>query len=229
MCHAPVHRLCQAAGEKNNEWSATVEVKLLCPACHPDCSPAGVAHDATVPTGSAEEEGSAAVGCATAANVSAPAPAAARKRNKGGRPKGSTAADMRAERQNRKKAVNWVVKTYLKKQGVAAKQKKRLVGGTLQKIVDLAKVKFKLKGNFAVPKQTISNRKLTKRLEVWHPGFQSPLLIPEIALHAYIITAWQLNCPLSVSNVKALMNSLIEGSKYEREMIKLKMKLDIYK
>ena len=49
------------------------------------------------------------------------------------------------------------MKTYVKKQAVATKQKKRFVGGTLQlqKIIDLTKVKFKLKGDFTVPKQTI--------------------------------------------------------------------------
>ena len=95
------------------------------------------------------------------------------------------------------------MKTYPKKQGVAAKQKKRLVGGTLQKIVDLAKVKFMLKGNFAVPKQTISNRKLTKRLEVWHPGFQSPLLIPEIALHAYIMKIYEIKSTVNTTEPSA--------------------------
>ena len=127
-----------------------------------------------------------------------------------------TKANQRAEKINRKKAVNWVVKTFLKKQEQAQKKMMKCENGMLQLVIDLAKVKFKLKDDFNVPRQTISNRKKAKNIEVWHPGLSSPLLIPEVILRAYIITAWQLNCPLSVSNAKALMNSLLVNIKYER-------------
>ena len=39
----------------------------------------------------------------------------ARRRNKGGRPKGSTKANQLATKRIRKQSTNWVVKTYLKK------------------------------------------------------------------------------------------------------------------
>ena len=120
------------------------------------------------------------------------------------------------------------MKTYLQRQEIAQKKEMRLEKGTLNTVIELAKAKFKIEGDFTVSKQTIHNRKKAKNLEVWYPGISSPLLLVEVVLRTYIIVAWQLNNPLSVTNTKALMNSLIENSKYEREMIAFKMKCEIY-
>ena len=126
-CGAPVHRLCQAESEIRNEWSAEVEAKLLCPTCHPDSSPPGVARAAADSSYAAEARPAAASALAgVESSVVAAASADVRKRNKGGRPKGSTKANQLAEKRNRKKAVNWVVKTYLKIQSAAEKKKTML-------------------------------------------------------------------------------------------------------
>ena len=36
QCNAKVHRLCQAAGEREYGWNACGELILYCPICHPD-------------------------------------------------------------------------------------------------------------------------------------------------------------------------------------------------
>ncbi len=78
---------------------------------------------------------------------------------------------------------------------------------------------FCIEGKFDVPKQTIFNRIASDRLEVWHPGTESPLLEVEVILITFILTAHRLCCPLDVGDVIALMNALISGTSHEKRLI----------
>ncbi len=78
---------------------------------------------------------------------------------------------------------------------------------------------FCIEGKFDVPKQTIFSRIDSDRLEVWHPGTESPLLEVEVVLISFILTAHRLCCPLDVGDVIALMNALISGTVYEKRVI----------
>ena len=144
-------------------------------------------------------------------------------RKKGGRPIGSTIENSRAQELARKQAANWVVVSYAalleeRKENCA----KRLEYGTRKKLVERAITKFGIKGEFDVPKQTISNRIATERLEVWHRGTESPLLEVEVILTSFIYTAHRLCCPLDVGDVIALMNALISGTVHEKRLNKWK-------
>ena len=78
---------------------------------------------------------------------------------------------------------------------------------------------FRIEGKFDVPKQTIFSRIDLDRLEVWHPGTESPLLEVEVVLISFILTAHRLCCPLDVGDVIALMNALISGMVHEKRVI----------
>ena len=78
---------------------------------------------------------------------------------------------------------------------------------------------FGIKDTFDVPKQTIHCRIHAERLEVWHPGTESPLLEVEVILTSFIHTAHRLCCPLDVGDVIALMNALISGTVHEKRVI----------
>ena len=101
-------------------------------------------------------------------------------------------------------------------------------GGTREKLVERMIVKFGIKGNVDVPKQTIHSRIKVERLKVWHTGTTSPLIMVEAILNAYIIGAWMINCPLTVSRCVKLMNNLISGTRFERNLIKWKIQKRIY-
>ena len=64
-------------------------------------------------------------------------------------------------------------------------------------------------------------------LEVWQSGFVSPLILVEVMLVAYIIQAWSLNCPLSISKTIAIMNSFTVGTVFEELVIAWKTKRGI--
>ena len=141
-------------------------------------------------------------------------------RNKGGRPKGSTIEHSQAQELARKQAVNHVVVKYAALQEEREKEgKKRLESGIREKLIETAIQMFRIEGKFDVPKQTIFNRIALDRLEVWHPGTESPLLEVEVILISFILTAHRLCCPLDVGDVIALMNALISETSHEKRLI----------
>jgi hypothetical protein len=151
-------------------------------------------------------------------------PPSPQRENIGGRPLGTTDENKRAAQLLRKKAVNWVAVSYFQ----AREGRNRAEHGTREKLVERAIVKFGIKGDFDVPRQTIHSRIKAERLEVWHTGTTSPLIMVEVTLNAYIIGAWMLNCPLSVSRCVELMNNLISGTRFERDLIEWKIQKRIY-
>ena len=97
----------------------------------------------------------------------------------------------------------------------------------MPKLIKHAVARFKIEGEFDVPRQTIHSRIKAERLEVWHTGETSPIILVEVTLNAYIICAWVVNCPLSVSRCIKLMNNLISGTKFERKLVAWKTKRGI--
>lgn len=154
--------------------------------------------------------------------------------NKGGRPKGSTNANKRRAILDKKRAVNWVCHQYhnlqaeLKDANKSNQKNVRLKAGTREKLIIKAKATFNVKGDFDVPKQTIHNRINSANLQVWHTGEGSPVIVIEVLLTSYIITAWAINCPLSVADCIDLMNGFIDNTVYEVELIKWKQGQKIY-
>ena len=138
---------------------------------------------------------------------------------------------MRAAKLVQKQATNWVVIKYAQAKAALAKavragraagpcKRSKLPKGTREELVVRASAKFSIKGEFRVPLETIQSRIKAERLEVWHTGVTSPIIMVEVTLTAHIIQAWSLNCPLGVTETIALMNSLISGTRYETMMIK---------
>ena len=82
----------------------------------------------------------------------------------------------------------------------------RLESGIRKTLVERAIEMFGIEGYFDVPKQTVFSRIASERLEVWHPGTESPLLEVEVVLISFLFTAHRLCCPLSVGDTIALMN-----------------------
>ena len=107
------------------------------------------------------------------------------------------------------------LKTELKEANTSNKTIVKLKPGTRAKLVTQAKIAFKIEGALDVPQQTIHNRIKSGKLEVWHTGEISPVIVIKIILTGYVITAWSLNRPLSVADTIAMMNNLIEGTMYE--------------
>ena len=60
-----------------------------------------------------------------------------------------------------------------------------LESGTLQKLVARSITRFKIEGEFEVPRQTIFSRMKADRLEVWHTGETSPIILVEVLYDAY--------------------------------------------
>ena len=89
----------------------------------------------------------------------------------------------------------------------------------MQKLVARSITRFKIEGEFEVPRQTIFSRMKADRLEVWHTGETSPIILVEVTLNVYIICAWVVNCPLTVSRCIELMNNLVSGTRFERKLV----------
>ena len=79
-----------------------------------------------------------------------------------------------------------------------------------------------------MPWQTTPSGINAERLEVWHTRFTSPIIAVIVALNAYIIVAWILDCPLTVSRCFTLMNNLISETKFDQDLIKWKIQQHIY-
>ena len=130
---------------------------------------------------------------------------ASRNLYRGGRPPGTTDANARAAKLERRKATNWVVTQYAEARSAlvstcqSLRKRAALPAGTRESLVARAIAKFNIVGTFDVPRSTICSRMRADHLEVWQSGFVSPLIFVEVMLVAYIIQAWSLNCPLSIS------------------------------
>ena len=231
-CNDPVHRTCNWDGERGNGWSHISESRLVCPRCHPDNAPNS---NPSVTVSTATQSGAASPDQADESINPTNPTAATKKKNKGGRPKGSTNPAKRAAIRHKKEAVNHVVVEYNRLQELAkaqnekSKKRIRVEAGTRAKLVATAKTLYNIKDKkFDVPKNTIQNRIKTTRLEVWQPGEKSPVLMIEVVLKAYILTAFLVECPLNVSETIALMNDLIDGTEHEASLIEWKMKRNMY-
>ena len=202
-----------------------------------DSSPpaAGVAVSDSASAGSSSSDSSSSGDgeCDSTAIASTSSGAARSSVNRGGRPVGSSKENKRKAELNRKKAVNWVIAEMWKQrqkliEAQPNEKRIRFDKPVRQQLVAQAKEKFDIREAFDVPKQTISNRFRKKRLEVWQPGFISPLIHVEVLLIAQLIVAWSLKCPLSVRASIALMNSMIENTPVAERVIAWKMKDGIY-
>jgi len=192
---------------------------LYCPACHPDKSKSS-------DSAAAATEDSTGDGSNRTAYWDT---------NRGGRPKGSTEAKKRADRRTEKEIVNWVVQKYASLQQEAKEanaksiiKRVRVPNGTLAQLTDEAKKTFNYEGNISLPMTTVKSRIKSGNLEVWHPGVVSPILALEVLLTSMIYTAHSLMCPLSVSQCKDLMNSMLEGTEHEAALIEWKTVRNMY-
>ena len=79
-----------------------------------------------------------------------------------------------------------------------------------------------------MPKNTIHGHIKAERLGVWYTGPTSSLILVEGTLNVYIIGAWMLNCQLNVSCCVELMNDLISGIRFKRDLIEWKIQKRIY-
>ncbi|KAL7545121.1 hypothetical protein ACHAWF_013505 [Thalassiosira exigua] len=221
-CKAPVHRLCEHEGEASRNWAHHSEKgELHCPKHHPSastCTPPlpAVATTSTAGDSSATQQKS-------------------KERNKGGRPVGTDRKSQHAQERAKKLARNYVVveiarlREKAEKERGGSKKRPKLENGTRERLVEDAKQKFGVKDkDFDVPRQTISDRIKAERLEVFHPGHSSPVLVVETILKAFVFMAHELLCPMNKTTIIALMNSLLHDSVHEARLIKWKRDRGMY-
>jgi len=231
-CNSGIHQICQSSAEERMKWSK--QRSPLCETCHPkfDTAPQPSARDHPIHSAPTARDSPALL-------TESQQPSATTQRSKGGRPADTTDQAKQEQVFNEKKAVNWVceeydthvkaVKEYNSKRRRASEKMKRVEVGTRARLVKQAIEKFNIKDkSFDVPKQTINSRIKNDNLEVWHPGSCSPVAWVEVIIKAHIIAAARVNAPLSVSNIIALVNKLLEGTKHETELRNWKQKHSYY-
>lgn len=222
-----VHRLC--VPPQSEGW-------LLCPSCFQSASsnstaapervaasPLEDAAAAPAPAAPAVEPPAAADAASTAPDSESSAPK--KKKNRGGRPKGSTDAEKEGYKIRVKEARNYVTLEYADEQD---KNNGTAPVGTRRRLVDDAIKKFDLKPDFDVPLSTIKSRIQKGNLVVWNTGTQSLVLEVEVMLNALIVSAWECNYPLTVGECMQVANNLIEGTRYAAEVIQWKKDRDCY-
>lgn len=155
----------------------------------------------------------------------------ATKRKKGGRKPGTTDEFYLQQELSRKTATNEIVKDYVAEKDrvqsqVSSRQKKqpRVAAGFLKSLVDAAKSKHEIVGEFDVSLQLINNRIESGKHEVWHPGTSSPVLETEVILLSFLINGWKLGTPLSKTETIRLMNHMIEGTTVGDAVVEFKKK-----
>ena len=143
------------------------------------------------------------------------------RRNKGGRPKGSTDANKRAKKKAKKQAINWIAQEYSRKvDEIKAAGGSKVPDGFIAGLIKQAIERDEhLDDSFKVSTATIHARYKTGRHTVWHSGTSSPVEAVEPVLVAMITKAAELNAPLKVSQCKAAMNELLKGTKIEADII----------
>jgi hypothetical protein len=151
-----------------------------------------------------------------------------KKRQKGGRPKGTTIENSQEEIERYKKAVAEVAQDYknalddVEKQALHHSSGRRHIRkGTLDRIIEYAKKKHNV-DHLEIPKETIKSRVKRGCLAPSHPGLVSPMEQVEPILVELCIRLGRARQPLKCKNFIPLANSLVKGTLTEQEVIAFK-------
>ena len=147
-------------------------------------------------------------------------------RNKGGRPIGSTKAQKEHDEIQVAVAKNWIASEYMRQR---LENNGKAPASSLHKLTSEAISKFDIsEKSFRMPLTTIQSRIEKNTLTVWHPGPNSPVLSIEVLLNSIIISAWEINSPLTVNECKRVANHLIESTPLATDIVAYRMSQGTY-
>ena len=138
-------------------------------------------------------------------------------RNKGGRPKGTTNVTKKQVADSVTAALNEITEEYKKKKSEGPMKK-----GELASIIASVKRKRSLPDDVRILPDTIRRRVRRKSTFVTHRGPASPLAAIELTVVKIIIQMARIRQSLTQAKGLALVNSLINGTDLQKELIKWK-------
>ena len=145
-----------------------------------------------------------------------------RKRQKGGRPKGTTVKSSQAEYDIYQKVCAEAARDFQNALDEVAKTGKcRMKKGLLDQIIQDVKTRHNVE-HFEIPLATIRKRISRKNLAPPHRGLVSPMEKIEPMLVELCIRLGRARQPLKCKNFLPLVNSIIKGSLTEKEVIEFK-------
>ena len=144
--------------------------------------------------------------------------------NLGGRPIGST-REAKMEQKNRlRECLNACASDFNEAKNVARKNGKYLKKGCLNEIIKKQKAIFNLSESIKIDKEAIRSRYYRGSLTVTSMGPTSPMSAVEPKLVELIIRMSRIRRCLTSSQCLLLANDLVEGTKYEQDVIAFKQK-----
>ena len=153
-------------------------------------------------------------------------PTYCKRKNKGGRPKGTTKENKIQLKKAKIAAMNLIVETYdkeLKERRKVRGKNARLKCGRLEVIIANTKREFNLPKDVKIKTSAIRTRLAEgRKLKVVSQGCEPPIYEFEPLLVEWLSLAYNSRMCLSVGNALCLANSLISGTVYERKMIDFK-------
>jgi hypothetical protein len=143
--------------------------------------------------------------------------------NAGGRPKGSTRANIGKENILKRKCKAEIAIAYEnKKKEMKAAGHQHVSKGYLTDLIRQKKKDLGISKSYYISKKTIFTHLCTKRLDPTHPGVESPLLSAEESLVQICIAMGNVRQPLTPTEGLQLMNSLIKGREVREKLIDFK-------
>ena len=128
----------------------------------------------------------------------------------GGRPKGSTKAKKKNDKENESKCTDSIVMEYSRRYNAAQSVGGRVEKGYLERLIDEKKKEFGI--NISISSRNIMNRT--------HRGLpKSPLKEVEVALVEICIQMGKIRQPLSCTEAITLMNDMIENTNTKQKLI----------
>jgi len=141
----------------------------------------------------------------------------------GGRPKGSTVSRSLELKTRIRDAMDDAVREFKKAQVHGKATKERLKKGALTEIIAESKRKYFLEDNITINEGSIRQR-LKRDTKSGIKGTKSPMAQIEPYIINMIIQLANMRVPITTSQGLQLCNSIIKGTKYERDVMEFKKK-----
>ncbi len=143
------------------------------------------------------------------------------KKNCGSRPKGSNCEKKQKDKENYSACLLSICDDYATEMVAKRALNKNVESKVLDNLIKEKKVKFGVTRD--ISKGTIRTRIRRERHNPKHPGVSSPLEEAEEALVVICIQMGTIRQPLSVREGVELMNSLIDGTHIQKEVVEFQM------
>ena len=134
----------------------------------------------------------------------------------GGRPKGSTKAKKKNDKETESKCTDSIVMEYSRRYNAAQSVGGKVEYGYLERLIDEKKKEFGI--NISISSRNIRHR-THRGLQTAHHGAKSPLEEVEVALVEICIQMGKICQPLSCTEAITLMNDMIENTNTKQKLI----------